>query len=410
MNKFDNTLYLNNKNLVQKRNNEIIDINIKINGIMSKHKINLDIIKSICKIKFSGMILSGHLIKFEHKNKPIYSLITSYCLNETIINSKETIEVYYDNDNQKVSITLDKEKRLIKIFTYIIIKITIVQILPEDNIEKNYFLLPNINYINNYDQLKNKATILFYFPFGENLNISSGKINKINLFSNLIYYSSITDKGSGGAPIFLEDSNLVLGIHIGYFKRKKYKLGFLIGPIVTSLKNNYEYSKKVYNNGVYKGEFKNNQRNGYGEMNYENGEYYFGQWLNDRRNGKGILYYYKHKIKYKGDFVSDKFEGMGKYIDENDNYYVGQFFNGLKHGKGTEYYKNDNIKYEGGFAFNKYDGDGKYIYENNNAYIGQFKDGKFHGKGIALSKESILIYEGDFDKIDPDKASKDIFC
>lgn len=45
----------------------------------------------------------------------------------------------------------------------------------------------------------------------------------------------------------------------------------------------------LYKNGsVYKGEFRNDDKNGYGELLYYNGDQYRGEWSSGFRHGYGI--------------------------------------------------------------------------------------------------------------------------
>ena len=87
---------------------------------------------------------------------------------------------------------------------------------------------------------------------------------------------------------------------------------------------------------IYKGNFKNDKYNGYGEYFYEDGKYYIGEWENGEKNGKGILYYKNNKIQYEGNFINDKFNGLGKYYYENGNFYIGEWDNGKKYDNGIE--------------------------------------------------------------------------
>ena len=66
-----------------------------------------------------------------------------------MIERNEKIEVYYDNQNKKTEIYLDKRERFVK--DYKNIDVTIIEIFPED-----YFLLPNLDYTDDYSKLINK--------------------------------------------------------------------------------------------------------------------------------------------------------------------------------------------------------------------------------------------------------------
>lgn len=49
----------------------------------------------------------------------------------------------------------------------------------------------------------------------------------------------------------------------------------------------YVYS----NSAVYEGVWLEDQRAGWGKMNYENGDIYEGEWMKDKRHGPGIIRY-----------------------------------------------------------------------------------------------------------------------
>jgi hypothetical protein len=66
----------------------------------------------------------------------------------------------------------------------------------------------------------------------------------------------------------------------------------------------------AWNNGsIYKGEFKNGLRFGFGVWQY-GAEKYEGTYINDKRNGEGI-YTWQGGSYYKGTFVEDLRHGFG---------------------------------------------------------------------------------------------------
>jgi len=198
-------------------------------------------------------------------------------------------------------INLDKNERYIKEFTEINLDIVIIEIKSEDNIDKEYFLLPNIDYIDKYNDLKEKEIALLQFPKGGKLGFSKGKIKEINKYE--ITHLSSTEPGSSGSPIFLIDSIKVIGIHKQGSKNNNENYGDLLGPIFNYFKNNLKYK-------------------------LENGKFYNGDMKDGLKCGKGIEYDKNENIIYNGEFVNDKYEGQGKYIYENGEYYIGQFKNG----------------------------------------------------------------------------------
>ena len=95
-------------------------------------------------------------------------MTNEHVVEKDMIEEKETIEVYYDNQKKRIKITLNEDERFIKSFKDIDIDCTIVEILNEDNINEDYFLLPNIDYKDyNYNELKNKNIYIVQFPLGK---------------------------------------------------------------------------------------------------------------------------------------------------------------------------------------------------------------------------------------------------
>ena len=120
-----------------------------------------DVIKSVCKIvypKGEGSDKgSGFFIKLFCHNDPLFCLMTSeHIITNEIIENNKTIEIYYDNQKKRIKIELNKNKRFIRNFLDFNIDCTIVEILPNDNVNEDYFLLPNIDYSNNFNEKKKK--------------------------------------------------------------------------------------------------------------------------------------------------------------------------------------------------------------------------------------------------------------
>ena len=84
--------------------------------------------------------------------------------------------------------------------------------------------------------------------------------------------------------------------------------------------------------------------------------------------------------KYKGEKKNDEFEGKGEMIYYNGKY-EGEWKNGLREGFGIYRYNNGE-KYIGMWKNNLEEGNGRYIYKNGDIYDGYFKEGKKEGKGL----------------------------
>lgn len=358
------------------------------------------IIKSICKIETNNHYASGFLIILKKGENDTFFLITNeHIVTKQMIKSNEKIKFYYDNVNDKnkfVELELNKSKRFIRTYGYMNIDACLIEILPSDQIDKSYFLPTPKDYKNSYEQFKDKEIGIFQFPKGRLLQSTNGKILDINLPRYELYYKISTDHGSSGSPIFLENSEEVIGIHKQGSEKKN--VGNFLGPIISSLKDNLDYDENTFING-YEGEInKNQKREGFGKYAYENGEYYKGQWLNDQKNGIGIEYNEsskKIKIIYEGTFINNKYnKGILHY--EDGKKYIGQFKNDKKNGIGEEYDKNNIKIYEGQFRNDEYFGKGK-LYENGQlVYDGEWKNSKKHGEGKQY-QNGIVIYNGKFE-------------
>ena len=292
-----------------------------------------------------------------------------------MIDKNESISFFYDNESILKKISLNKKERFIKNFNDIGINLIVIEILSSDEIEKNYFLLPMINYINEFNELKNEEIETINYPKGK-LSYSKGKINQI--IDKEFIHSAEVDSNSKRLPIFLKDSTKVIGIQkdgnkayfIGpiynfFFKKKKKKIKIKKKKKKKKKKNN-EQTKNYINDANYK----NDKKESDGKIKYENGNYYIGEEKNLKRHGKGIEYYKNGQVKYDGNWVDDLPEGNGKMIYEDGTYYIGKFKNGMRHGKGIYHYEDGKINYDGEYINDTQEGNGKMILEDGEYYIG----------------------------------------
>ena len=80
-----------------------------------------------------------------------------------MIISQEDIKILFDNEEEKIYINLNDKERFIKSYKYLNIDATVIQILPKDNIDDKYYLSPNLDYLNGYEQFKNKKIYIRNF-------------------------------------------------------------------------------------------------------------------------------------------------------------------------------------------------------------------------------------------------------
>ena len=111
---------------------------------------------------------------------------------------------------------------------------------------------------------------------------------------------------------------------------------------------------------VYKGEFKNGLKHGFGELHYYSGD------------------------KYIGEFYQDVIQGNGKYINNNGYIYEGQFTFGSLLGDGKIFNVSDELLYEGEFLNSLPHGFGKSYLNGTINYIGMWHQNYYHGYGLLI--------------------------
>ena len=192
------------------------------------------VIPSVCKIIVDNKVGSGFLINLKDKQ---YLMTNGDVVSEDAINSKKNILVYYNRERYFLEIDLNESRRHIQEFKNIKIDAIIIEILPEDKIDKNYFLHPELN--TKYD-LQNAKIYIPEFSSGKELNYSDGKIIKTNGIE--ISHNALAKPISSGCPILLENSSKVIGIHKE--GNKIENIGFLLSPIINEL--NYPKMNTLY--------------------------------------------------------------------------------------------------------------------------------------------------------------------
>ena len=189
------------------------------------HQINIPVsktIKSLCKVITPNKeIASGFLIKFFKDQQDFFCLMTNeHVITKELIEKKETITFYYDSESKNREIQLNPEERFIKEFTDMKIDATVVEILPKDDIPKDYFLTVLLDYLINYKKLIGKEITIIQYPEGE-ANYSNGFIKNLTLDGKYEFaHGASTLEGSSGSPIFLKGTTKVIGIHKGSDDKK----------------------------------------------------------------------------------------------------------------------------------------------------------------------------------------------
>ena len=192
-----------------------------------------------------------------------------------------------------------------------------------------------------------------------------------------------------------------------------------------------------FSNSIYKGYWSNGNREGNGELYYNNGDLVKGDFKLNQKNGRCTTYYtngdvsiddyendnlinavsyswgknkqlgcisgicdngYGTKIypngEYIGEFLNGKENGKGILHIAPGFSYEGDFKNGQQNGRGVYTWPSGD-KYEGEFINGEINGKGKYYYLNGDVYEGFFSRGKKEGQGILLCGNG-SSYEGEW--------------
>lgn len=153
------------------------------------------------------------------------------------------------------------------------------------------------------------------------------------------------------------------------------------GDMISWTSHSQALEERIYEDGPdklkiksYKGEYKSGSKDGYGSIQYENGDTYQGEWTQNMRHGEGTYHYIKLGIVYTGSW--DK---------------------GLKSGQGS-------MKLIGGHVIHGHwvndvlqDTQVNIVYAQGGDYNGDIKHVKRHGKGLMTYKCG-CVYDGEWNE------------
>ena len=172
--------------------------------------------KSICKIKSENSddneIKIGFLIKLNKIDGPFYCLLTNeHIINENSIKTNEKIEINYDYENEKRIIILNDKERYIYEYNENDIYINIIEIINKDNINEDFFLLPDNDDISSVKDI--------YIPQFINENKSSYTEDEILRIekNKIIYKTNITTEKSGMPILNKITNNVQYSLYLYHF-------------------------------------------------------------------------------------------------------------------------------------------------------------------------------------------------
>ncbi|XP_077354596.1 MORN repeat-containing protein 3-like isoform X2 [Festucalex cinctus] len=133
---------------------------------------------------------------------------------------------------------------------------------------------------------------------------------------------------------------------------------------------------------IYNGEWKCGKRDGYGSQSrlrpdtntYEN--VYCGQWKNGMKHGDGVYFFKSGCGAYEGEWREDQRSGWGRMLFRDGDVYEGEWTEDKEHGFGIRRYANGN-RYEGSWRDGEKSGTGKlYFRDQGQLYRGLWVRGE----------------------------------
>ena len=213
-----------------------------------------DLSNSVVRLEYESKKATGFLIKFLIKGQQLFTLFTCcHVITQDFVNSKETIVFYYGEKENEIKkyIKLDINERFIKCFEKPI-DITIIEIIESDNIPKEKYLIPDLNYKNEgfFNNYLNKKVYLTGYPHAKGIyteykNEVFGSSGQITLIYNNYEFEHDLDtrEGSSGSPICLINNRCVIGIHKAGDSKEHINMGTFIGIILDELEKEYQKIK-----------------------------------------------------------------------------------------------------------------------------------------------------------------------
>ncbi len=118
---------------------------------------------------------------------------------------------------------------------------------------------------------------------------------------------------------------------------------------------------QTYGGTYFKGMWAQDQKNGYGEMRWANGDRYEGNYKDGMYDGKG-KYTYANGQVYEGEHKEDDRHGKGRMTYPDGDWYEGEYRSDQRNGQGVYYWADDDERFVGLFRDGQpVKGQGKYM-------------------------------------------------
>jgi hypothetical protein len=170
-----------------------------------------------------------------------------------------------------------------------------------------------------------------------------------------------------------------------------------LNPCPTDQNEKYDncYGEFVHSSGArYRGEFKNDQFNGWGMVTIPNSGIYIGQFKDNAFQGDGV-YTMNDGTKYAGKFSNDQANGYGTFILANGDKYVGQYTDWKLNGQSYVSYVNGDF-FVGFYKDSRRDGYGVYNWNDGSKFEGKWRDGVPTSDGTLSDKNGEVLVGAEY--------------
>lgn len=150
---------------------------------------------------------------------------------------------------------------------------------------------------------------------------------------------------------------------------------------------------------VYRGEYLDGKREGFGSHFYKNGSLcYAGFWKNDKRDGLGVSFRESDHALHIAKWENGQPGGFISLFDKDGNLrYGGHMMNGKKQGAGVSFRQADGTIFVGKWEDSEPAGLGASFDENGSLlYYGGWKDGKRSGHGTEFDLNGAIVFDGEW--------------
>jgi len=151
---------------------------------------------------------------------------------------------------------------------------------------------------------------------------------------------------------------------------------------------------KYKDGAIYRGNYRNNKREGKGRHEMPSGDIYEGDWVNDKMEGYGV-YKWKSGKQYEGCFKNNYMEGTGTFRWPSGATHVGMYKEDKAEGPGM-YRSPDGTVFRGEYRNDKREGKGIVESSNGNVYESTWIEGVPDKQGIIRYYEEGGVYEGEW--------------